>query len=324
MSKEHKRTTSKVSRRRSERGPSRTDQRVGVAAIRQVAIGLASALVLTGCGVHSSSQAGSTTASTPNAPAVNPPDTPTPAAKGGAAVPVVAKESPTPKSTPKAKKPMVVGFGDSVPSGGGGCNCVNFVSAYANLVGKTTGVKPAVDNFAVSGSTSADFLDQLSDSKIRAAVEDATTILIMTGANDYNDAFDQASIGGSVSKLYAPVADAVEDNVTTAINKIQDLNSGAHVVLLDYWASMEDGAVAKKDYDATAMAASIACTTSTNNALALAAKATGATYVSTYTAFKGADGTKDDTALLQPDGDHPDPAGHQVIAQAITAVYPRG
>jgi lysophospholipase L1-like esterase len=116
----------------------------------------------------------------------------------------------------------------------------------------------------------------------------------------------------------------VEDNVTSAIDKIHDLNSTAHIVLLDYWASMEDGAVAAKDYDATAMAASIACTTSTNDALALAVKATGATYVSTYTAFKGTNGTKDDTALLQPDGDHPDPQGHQVIAEAIAAVYPRG
>jgi lysophospholipase L1-like esterase len=292
-----------------------------VTTIRQVAIGLTGALVLTGCSFHIGSHAGSTTASTPNVPAVNAPATP--AAKATAAAPAAAKESPTPKVS-KVKKPLVVGFGDSVPSGGGGCNCVNFVSAYAKLVGKDTGVQPGVDNFAVSGSTSADFLDQLSESKIRAAVEDATTILIMTGANDYNDAFDQAGIGGNVNKLYPPVAAAVEDNVTSAINKIQDLNSDAHVVLLDYWASMEDGAVAKKDYDATAMAASIACTTSTNDALALAAKSTGATYVSTYTAFKGADGTKDDTALLQPDGDHPDPQGHQVIAQAIAAVYPRG
>jgi lysophospholipase L1-like esterase len=276
-------------------------------------VGLAGVLSLSGCSFHTGSHSGSSTASTPAAPAVNAPQADKPA----------QSSAPTPKPA-KAKKPLVVGFGDSVPSGGGGCNCVNFVSAYANIVGKTTGVQPGVDNFAVSGSTSADFLDQLSESKIRDAVADATDILIMTGANDYNDAFSQASLGGNVNKLYPPIAAAVEDNVTSAIDKIQDLNSTAHIVLLDYWASMEDGAVAAKDYDATAMAASIACTTSTNDALALAVKATGATYVSTYTAFKGTNGTKDDTALLQPDGDHPDPQGHQVIAEAIAAVYPRG
>jgi lysophospholipase L1-like esterase len=235
----------------------------------------------------------------------------------------VATPTPTPKPA-KPKKLLVVGFGDSVPAGGGGCDCVTFVSAYANIVGKNTGEQPGVDNYAVSGSTSADFLDQMSDSKIRSAISDATDILIMTGANDYNDAFSQASLGGNINKLYPPIAAAVEDNVTSAIEKIQGLNSTAHVVLLDYWASMLDGAVATKDYDATAMAASIACTTSTNDALALAAKETGATYVSTYTAFKGPNGTKDDTDLLMPDGDHPDPEGHQVIAEAIAAVYPRG
>jgi lysophospholipase L1-like esterase len=275
-------------------------------------VGLAGVLLLSACSLHTGSHSGSTNASTPAAPAVAPQvDKP------------VRTPTPTPKPA-KAKKLLVVGFGDSVPAGGGGCDCVNFVSAYANIVGKNTGVQPGVDNFAVSGSTSADFLDQLSDSKIRDAVADATDILIMTGANDYNAAFAQASIGGSVSKLYPPVEAAVEGNVTSAINKIQGLNAGAHVVVLDYWASMDDGAVAAKNYDATAMAASVACTTSTNDALAQAAQATGATYVSTYTAFKGANGTKDDTDLLMPDGDHPDPAGHQVIAEAIAAVYPRG
>jgi lysophospholipase L1-like esterase len=228
------------------------------------------------------------------------------------------------KSTVRKKTPVVVGFGDSVPAGGGHCNCTNFVTAYGNLVAAHTGVRPTVDNFAVSGSTSADLVDQMAESAVRAAVAGATTILIMTGANDYDDAFDEVSIGIDPDKAYPPVATAVEDNVTTVIGKIRALNRTAHVVVLDYWASMEDGAVARQDYDAPTMAASIACTASTNSALALAAKATGADYVSTYTAFKGAKGTTDDTNLLMPDGDHPNPTGHQVIAKAIAAVYPSG
>jgi hypothetical protein len=124
-------------------------------------VGLAGVLSLSGCSFHTGSHSGSSTASTPAAPAVNAPQADKPA----------QSSAPTPKPA-KAKKPLVVGFGDSVPSGGGGCNCVNFVSAYANIVGKTSGVQPGVDNFAVSGSTSADFLDQLSESKIRDAVAD--------------------------------------------------------------------------------------------------------------------------------------------------------
>jgi lysophospholipase L1-like esterase len=244
---------------------------------------------------------------------------------------VVAKVKPSPSATPAAKAttmrrktPVVLGFGDSVPAGGGHCNCTNFVTAYGNLVSAHTGIKPTVDNFAVSGSTSADLVDQMAESAVRAAVAGASTILIMTGANDYSDSFDEVSIGVDPDKAYGPVAAAVEDNVTTVIGKIRALNTTAHVVVLDYWASMEDGAVAAKDYDSPTMTASVECTASTNAALVLAAKATGVTYVSTYTAFKGATGAKDDTALLMPDGDHPNPTGHQVIARAIAAVYPSG
>jgi lysophospholipase L1-like esterase len=124
--------------------------------------------------------------------------------------------------------------------------------------------------------------------------------------------------------MYPPVATAVQENVSTIIDKIHALNPGAHVVVLDYWAAMEDGAVAAKDYDPTAMAASIACTSAVNDALSVAAKATGALYLSTYTAFKGPSGTNDPTGLLAADGDHPNAAGHQLIARTIYAALPTG
>ncbi len=222
-----------------------------------------------------------------------------------------------------AKKPVVVGFGNSVPSGTA-CSCTNFVSAYADMVGAGSNTKPTVDNDAVSGSTSADLVNALAKSSIQAHVRAATTVLIMTGANDFNDAFDQVSLGAPAADSYAPVATAVQDNVSTIIDKIHSLNGGAHVVILDYWAAMEDGAVAAKDYDATAMAASLASTTYVNDALAAAAKANNALYVSTLTAFKGPSGTNDDTTLLAADGDHPDAAGHQLIARTIYAVLPNG
>jgi lysophospholipase L1-like esterase len=229
---------------------------------------------------------------------------------------------PAPTAT-TAKGPVVVGFGNSVPSGTA-CNCTNFVSAYAAMVGSATNSKATVDNDAVSGSTSADVVNLLTKSSVQNQLRAATTVLIMTGANDFNDAFDQVSLGAPADATYAPVATAVQDNVTTIIDKIHSLNAGAHVVILDYWASMEDGAVAAKDYDATAMAASLACTTYTNDALAAAAKASNALYVSTLTAFKGPNGSNDDTNLLAADGDHPNAAGHQLIAQTISAVLPKG
>jgi lysophospholipase L1-like esterase len=250
---------------------------------------------------------------------------PTACRSGDSASLADAGATPFPSVSLKPGKGItVVGLGDSVPAGGGGCDCVNFVQAYGNLVTARTQHLSTVDNFAVGGTTSGDVVDEMSQPDVVAATKDATIVLIMTGANDYDDAFDEASIGFDPTAAYAQVATVVQDNVTNTIGKIKALNSKARVVVLDYWAAEEDGEVARIQYDPTTMDAAIACTTSVNTALALAAKASGATYVSTYTAFKGANGTKDDSDLLGSDGDHPNAAGQLVIAQAIAAAYPKG
>ena len=220
-------------------------------------------------------------------------------------------------TTTTVKDPVVVGLGNSVPSGAA-CSCVNFVRAYAAMV------KATVENDAVSGSTSADVVNQLAAGAVQAHLKAATTVLIMTGANDFNDAFDEVSLGAPAAPTYSPVATAVQDNVTAVVQKIHALNGNAQVVVLDYWAAMEDGAVAAKDYDAPTMAASVASTTYVNDALSVAAKATGALYISTYAAFKGPAGANDPTGLLAADGDHPNAAGHQLIARAIYSALPAG
>ena len=220
-----------------------------------------------------------------------------------------------------ANSPVVLGLGNSVPSGTA-CSCVNFVSAYAAMADAATNTKATVVNDAVAGSTSADVVNLLGKSSVQAEVRRATTVLIMTGANDFNDAFDEVSLGASTADTYTPVAAAVQENVSTIVQRVHGLSARAHIVVLDYWAAMEDGAVAAKDYDKPTMAAAISSTTYVNDALALAAKATGAIYVSTFTAFKGPAGTNDDTALLASDGDHPNAAGHQLIAKTIDAVLP--
>src|SRR5437763_3867414 len=221
------------------------------------------------------------------------------------------------------KDPVVVGLGNSVPSGAA-CGCQSFVGVYAAMVAAGTNTKATVDNEAVAGSTSADVVNLLTRASVQAELRSATTVLIMTGANDFNDSFDQVSLGSPANLTYAPVATAVQDNVTGVVQQIHSLNPAAHVVILDYWAAMEDGAVAARDYDPPTMAASVASTTYVNQALAVAAKATNAVYVSTYTAFKGADGKADPTSLLAADGDHPDAAGHELIARTIYGVLPTG
>ena len=283
---------------------------------------LAGALVLPACGSSHSAPTAATTAttaadtsSTKNDPTTSSTQAPSTATATSGAI--------TATTPPPPPGPVVIGLGNSVPSGSA-CSCQNFVSAYAAMVAAATKTRATVNNDAVAGSTSADVVNLLAKANVQAQLKSATTVLIMTGANDYNDAFDQVSLGAPAADTYSPVATAVQDNVTAVVEKIHGLNAAAHVVVLDYWAAMEDGAVAAKDYDAPAIAASVACTTSVNQALAVAAKATGAMYLSTYTAFKGPNGSIDPTALLAADGDHPDAAGHQLIARTIYTALPTG
>lgn len=285
-----------------------------------LALALALAVAPAACGSGSTPKAAaptSTTSSSTTAPSTTTTTSTSPTRAASASA------TGTEAAATTAKDPVVVGFGNSVPSGTA-CGCVNFVSAYAQMVAAGTGTKATVDNDSVPGSTSADVVNQLSRATVQANVKAATMVLLMTGANDFNDAFDQVSLGAPAADTYVPVAAAVQENVTTIVEEIHSINPAAHVVVLDYWAAMEDGAVAARDYDATAMAASTACTTYVNQALAVAAKATDATYLSTYTAFKGPAGTVDPTALLAADGDHPDAAGHQLIARTIYAAFPTG
>lgn len=234
--------------------------------------------------------------------------------------PVAASDVvPADTSRPAAKTAVVIGLGDSVPAGLN-CSCTNFVAAYATKAADAAHRTATVHNDAVPGSTSADLVDALADAAVTAQLRSATTVLIMTGANDFAEAFAAVSEGAPAAKTYAPVAAAVQTNVTTIVKRIHALNGRAHVVVLDYWAAMKDGAVAEVEYDAAAAQS----TTAVNDALTKAALATGATYVSTYLQFNGADGANDPTSLLADDGDHPNAAGHLLIAEAVLATLPTG
>lgn len=225
--------------------------------------------------------------------------------------------------TTAAPAPMVVAFGDSVPYASH-CGCPGFVGDYAMLAGNDVGLTPTVHNFSRPGSLSEDVLDQLQHRRVRRAVQTATTVLIMTGANDFTAPFNEVRDGASEVDDYPPTAARVQTNVTTAIQQVQRLNPQAHIVVLDYWAAMKDGAVARREYSPAAQQAAQDATDAVNQALAAAVAATHVTYVSTLVAFKGPDGGADPTDLLAPDGDHPDAAGHQVIAQALIDALPQG
>jgi lysophospholipase L1-like esterase len=216
------------------------------------------------------------------------------------------------------RAPVVVGFGDSVPAGEH-CGCLDFVHQYAASVGARTATRPVVHNYARGGSTSADVVKLLRKSGVDRAVERASAVVIMTGANDYIPAFHAVGNGASASR-YKKVARAVEHNVSAAVRRIHRLNPSAEVVIVDYWAAMEDGKVAERDYNRAQRAAAWAATKSVDHALWSVANSTSARFVSTYLAFHRA--AADVTRLLAPDGDHPDALGTTVIADALSALLP--
>ncbi|GAA3347360.1 hypothetical protein GCM10020358_61860 [Amorphoplanes nipponensis] len=208
-------------------------------------------------------------------------------------------------TTPPAPAPpvTVVTFGDSVPAGTA-CDCTPFPGLYATML------SPAAesDDLAEAGATSLGVRRQLATGRARAEVRRANVVLIMAGANDVAADLDDGS--------YTEAVAAVRANVTAAVSSVRQLRPGVAVLVFGYWNVVEDGEVGARKYDddrrSTAGAATLAC----NAALLAAAADAGATYVDTLAPFKGSAGTGDPTPVLAADGDHPNAAGHALLAQA--------
>jgi lysophospholipase L1-like esterase len=91
------------------------------------------------------------------------------------------------------------------------------------------------------------------------------------------------------------------------------------VIVTDYWNVFEDGDVGRDDRGAAYLAWSDRLTRAFNAALCPRVAAAGATCLDLYAPFKGADGRGDPTGLLAGDGDHPNAAGHALIARLMLA-----
>jgi lysophospholipase L1-like esterase len=223
-----------------------------------------------------------------------------------------------PTTSPPA---IIVGFGDSVPLGKHCNGCGNLFTLYARAA-TVPGQATSVVNLARGNTTSKDALATLRKTSSEAAVRKATTVVIFTGADDFKKAFTAVSKGKSARKNYKPVEARVESNVEKMIRMVHALNPAAHVAVLDYWGAMEDGKVAREDYSKAQLKAANAATAYLDRGLKAATKAAHATYVSTYTLFKGKNGDKDPTKYLAPDGNHPNATGMYAITAALKQALP--
>jgi lysophospholipase L1-like esterase len=237
---------------------------------------------------------------------------------------VLAGNVALPAPAQAATNGAMVAFGDSVPSGAV-CHCQPFPQRYAHEVAVHTGRAVHMTNDAFGGARSADVVAQLDDKTVRKAVSGAGTALVMIGANDFGPAFREVlAHKARARKVFPPVASQVRSNVIAIVRRLHRIRPGIRVIVADYWGVMKDGAVGRRTYGAWGMRKADRATADANAALRNAATTTHATYVSTYRAFKGPNGTTDPTPLLASDGDHPNSRGHGVIAQAFFAAAPNG
>jgi len=211
---------------------------------------------------------------------------------------------------------VVEALGDSVPYGTR-CRCTAFPVQVASRLAALHG--PAVRSFNDShpGYRVDDVLAQVTRSAgVRARVRVAHVVVVEIGANDVG----YSSSCGTSAACYTARLPHVRAALTRIVTTIRALAPGRRIgiVLLGYWNVWLDGKYAAAR-GAAYVRASVKVTRATNAIIRSVAQSTGSAYSDLWTAFRGTT-SRDDTALLASDGDHPNAAGHAVIAAAVNRV----
>jgi len=217
-----------------------------------------------------------------------------------------------------ARVTRLVALGDSVPAGGA-CGCTPFPQRVSGMLAARSGHGVVTDNDALGGLTTHRLLSQLRySSGIRRDVAAASVVLVTVGANDIS-----SPTCGLNTACYAPNVRRVGTLLDSVVQEITRLRGGrpTAIVLTGYWNVWRDGVVARRR-GAAYVTASVALTRAVNAQIAAAAARNRVTYVDLWVPFRGTT-NRDDTALLAADGDHPNAAGHQVIAVAIARTLAR-
>jgi len=223
------------------------------------------------------------------------------------------------KPVPPQQAKSIVALGDSVPRGTN-CRCTPYPELSADELMATSGVAVTASNDSVAGYTTRNVLRQLeSDAKVIDHVRTADAVEIEIGANDV--AYSSAC-GTSVG-CYAPRIPTMKKNLAAIVSRVDGLASGHKVlvVLLDYWSIWLGGKYAAAKGEAYVSAAE-ELTDRVDAAIKSIAARSGSAYVDLRAAFKGPDYAYDETHYLSSDGDHPNAAGHQLIADTLLAALP--
>jgi lysophospholipase L1-like esterase len=230
------------------------------------------------------------------------------------------------RSLVSASPLVVVGLGDSVPAGTA-CQCTAFVQLVADKLQRVSPERVAAFNDALAGLTSSGLLAQVADDDTVALhIAAASTVLVEIGANDvdYSRWLSPVCRRLTVAQCYRPQVERIEANIRAIIARIRQLRGlhETHIVVVDYWNVWQDGAVAAA-LGREFVHVSRQVTADVNRAIVAGAASVGdVDDVDLVAAFDGVGDNRDATALLAADGNHPNAAGHRVIADTIWASCP--
>jgi lysophospholipase L1-like esterase len=238
--------------------------------------------------------------------------------------PVLDGDAATPQragaTTATARGHHVVALGDSVPSGAA-CSCDPFPALYGPLLSRRTASPVTVENHGVSGLDTAGLLAQIQQPEVAGAVRSADVVLVTIGANDFGDRHDQVVEGACTTN---GAADCVSDELVSmrarlarVLAAIRTLRQGrpTSVLVTGYWNVFEDGQVAHRAFGAAGLQASLELTRRVNAAICSVSTTAQAHYVDLFEPFQSRG--RDIDSLLASDGDHPDGAGHRLIAKTL-------
>lgn len=213
----------------------------------------------------------------------------------------------------------VVGLGDSVEAGSR-CGCTTFVTQVGTRIAAAQGRALTVENEAFGGATSDDVLTQLRSSDVQADVSSSDLVVIEIGANDFDESLASSASCEPVTNTscYASTAATMTANLTKIVDEVKALQTktGAQIVVMGYWNVFKDGDVAAK-LGSTYVTVSGQLTKWVNSLDRDIAARAGVTYADAYTPFDGSDGSRNPTDDLAYDGDHPNAAGHALLAEAV-------
>ena len=216
----------------------------------------------------------------------------------------------------------MVGLGDSVTSGAA-CNCTPFVQTYAAALAKRDGAPVRAVNLGHGGDTTVELLALLKgDAAARQALAQATVVVVTIGANDLIPLINQWATGGCDDSCVQPAITSMGKGLAAALHEIRSQAPRARLLVTDYWNVFEDGDVAAAKRGPGFASWSDQVTGSANMTICSQAAAVGATCVDLYEPFEGEDGTRNPSALLADDGDHPNAAGHALIAATLLHATP--